>query len=62
MIDAAKEVEDSGDKKPKLGVKSKLWWPFIKVENYVVPLLHTLIGIGNDILDNLKDIVNEKIV
>ena len=61
MIETAKEVAESDSKKPKHGVKTKLWWPFIDIQNYVVPLLHTLIGIGNDILDNLKDIVNDKI-
>ena len=33
----------------------------IKLSNYLVPLLHTLIGIGNDIYDNFRDVVNEDI-
>ena len=48
MKATAEEVATDG--KWRLGVKSKLWWPFIDIQNYVVPLLHTLIGIGNDIL------------
>eukprot|EP00984_Skeletonema_dohrnii_P005248 scaffold1837_cov120-Skeletonema_dohrnii-CCMP3373.AAC.1 len=61
MLETAKEVEDSHDKKPKYGVKSKLWWDFIPIKNYVVPLLHTLIGIGNDLLDSLRDSVDNQI-
>jgi hypothetical protein len=34
-----------------LGVKNDAWFPFIKITNYVVPLLHVEIGIGNDLLD-----------
>ena len=33
----------------------------IKLSNYLVPLLHTLIGIGNDIYDNFRYVVNEDI-
>jgi hypothetical protein len=44
---------------PKLGVKKKPWWPFIPVSHYMVPLLHCEIGIGNQLLDMLRDIINE---
>jgi len=44
---------------PKLGVKKKPWWPFIPVTHYMVPLLHCEIGIGNRLLDMLRDIINE---
>ena len=44
---------------PKLGVKKKPWWPFIPVTHYMVPLLHCEIGIGNQLLDTLRDIINE---
>ena len=33
----------------------------IPINNYLVPLLHTLIGIGNDVFDNFRDIINEEI-
>lgn len=54
-------VNKKGKVVPIQGVKSKAWWQFISLNNYLVPLLHTLIGIGNDIYDNFKDIVNEEI-
>jgi len=44
---------------PKLGVKKKPWWPFIPVSHYMVPLLHCEIGIGNQLLDMLREIINE---
>jgi hypothetical protein len=44
---------------PKLGVKKKPWWPFIPVSHFMVPLLHCEIGIGNQLVDMLQDIINE---
>jgi hypothetical protein len=46
---------------PVLGAKKKPWWPFIPLLNYLVPLLHCLIGIGNQLLDKLWAIINEHI-
>jgi hypothetical protein len=51
--------KNKGD--PVLGVKKKPWWPFIPLSNYLVPLLHCLIGIGNQLLDKLRAIINEHI-
>jgi hypothetical protein len=45
---------------PLLGVKKPLW-PFIPLSNYIVPLLHCKIGIGNQLLDKLRAIINEHI-
>jgi len=47
--------------KPLEGCKQRAWWQMIKLANYLVPLLHELIGIGNDIYDNFRDYVNEEI-
>ena len=44
---------------PMLGVKKKPWWPFIPIAHYMVPLLHCMIGVGNQLLDMLRDIINE---
>jgi hypothetical protein len=38
---------------PQLGVKQKPWGPFIPICNYIVPLLHCKIGIGNQLLEKL---------
>jgi hypothetical protein len=38
-----------------LGMKNKPWWPFLSLTNYIPPLLHALIGIGNDILRNFRN-------
>ena len=39
--------DDAITNNPVLGVKQKPWWPFIPLQNYVVPLLHCEIGVGN---------------
>jgi hypothetical protein len=55
--------EDAERKKgdPLLGVKIKPWWPFIPLSNYMIPLLHYEIGIGNQLLDKLWAIINKHI-
>jgi hypothetical protein len=45
--------------KSMMGIKNAPWWPFINLEYFVIPLLHTLISIGNDLLDQFRDWVNE---
>ena len=54
-------IAESTDGKPKLGIKQRPWWPFIPLTNYVTPLLHCEIGIGNVLLELLRDIINEHI-
>jgi hypothetical protein len=53
------EAERRGKGETKLGVKQKPWWPFIPVSHYMIPLLHCMIGVGNQLLDVLRDIINE---
>jgi hypothetical protein len=43
----------------KVGHEEKLWWPFIPVTHYMIPLLHCKIGIGNQLLDMLLDIIKK---
>jgi len=40
-----------------MGVKQEPWWPFLKFEHHMVPLLHCLIGIGNNLLDKFCDVI-----
>jgi hypothetical protein len=53
------EAERQGKGETKLGVKQKPWWDFIPITHYMVPLLHCMIGVGNQLLDMLRDIINE---
>ena len=48
--DFLNRLEKNANAKPTMGVKEEPWWDFIPITHYVVPLLHCLIGIGNDIL------------
>ena len=48
------------ESEPKLGVNKTPWWPFIELIQYVSPLLHCEIEIGNNIFQLLRE-VNEYI-
>ncbi|EJK66743.1 hypothetical protein THAOC_12304, partial [Thalassiosira oceanica] len=48
-------------KKANEGFKYEPWWDFIPLHHYMVPLLHCLIGVGNDLLASFLDWVNEEI-
>jgi hypothetical protein len=52
-------IAETGESEPKLGVKKTPWWPFIELTQYVSPLLHCEIGIGNDIFQLLREVINE---
>jgi hypothetical protein len=60
MVRLGKETK-SKKGEPQLGIKQQPWWPFIPISNYMVPLLHCEIGIGNQLLDKLCDIINKHI-
>jgi hypothetical protein len=49
------------ESEPKLGVNKTPWWPFIELIQYVSPLLHCEIEIGNDIFQLLREVINEYI-
>ena len=49
------------ESEPKLGVNKITWWPFIELIQYVSPLLHCEFGIGNDIFQLLREVINEYI-
>ena len=48
-------------KDPKLGIKSVPWWAFIPRDHFIVPLLHCLIGIGDNILSKFRAFVSEHV-
>ena len=48
-------------RKAKLGVKDLPWFTFIPFDHFTVPLLHCLVGIGDNILTKFRDIVSEEI-
>jgi hypothetical protein len=54
-------IAKSTNDEPKLGIKQRPWWPLIPLTNYVSPLLHCEIGVGNFIFKLLRDIINEHI-
>jgi hypothetical protein len=60
LVRCGKDAETKkGD--PLLGVKKMPWWLFIPLDHYMVPLLLCEIGIGNQLLDWLRAIINEHI-
>ena len=56
-----KAKKEKPKKNPTNGVKSVTWWPFIPMDHFIVPLLHCLIGVGDNMFTRFRDIVNEKI-
>jgi hypothetical protein len=42
-----------------MGVKQEPWWSFLKFEHQMVPLLHCLIGIRNNLVDIFCDMIDE---
>ena len=54
-------VDQNQSGKNRMGVKTKPYWDFIPFENYVLPMLHLMIGVGNDIfsyfMDELKKMI-----
>jgi hypothetical protein len=54
----AKEIIEKQNGEPLIGVKQEPWWPFLKFEHQMVPLLHCLlIGIGYNLLDKFCDMI-----
>ncbi|KAL7553941.1 hypothetical protein ACHAWF_017571 [Thalassiosira exigua] len=60
LKEIAEKVKQAGGK-PIDGVKCSPWWDFLEVRDFIIPLLHLLIGIGNDLLDSFCDWVNEEL-
>ena len=44
-----------------LGVKGEPYWDFVEVDNYICPILHNQINLGNNVFHNLLDYGNENI-
>ena len=44
-----------------LCVKEEPYWDFIEVDNYIYPILHNQINLGNNVFYNLLDYGNENI-
>ena len=44
-----------------LGVKEEPYWDFVKVDNYICPILHYQINLGNNVFHSLLDYGNENI-
>ena len=45
----------------RLKVKEEPYWDFVDVDNYICPILHNQINLGNNVFANLLDYGNENI-
>ncbi len=54
-------IAENNKDEAQLGVKNIPWWPSIPLTNYLSPLLHYEIGVGNVIFELLHDIINKYI-
>ena len=57
---STKDQEDSTEGTTWLQ-RCTMVWPFIPIDHYIFPLLHCLIGIGDDILRKFREEVSKKI-
>jgi hypothetical protein len=57
LMHVAKDVIKKQNGEPLMGVKQEPWWPFLKFEHQMFPLLYCLIGIGNNLLDKFCDMI-----
>ena len=44
-----------------LGVKEEPYWDFVEIDNYVCPILHNQINLGNNVFHNLLEYGNKNI-
>ena len=43
------------------GVSSMAMWDSVPVKNFILPLLHIQIGLGNDVLNRLLDLIDSDV-
>ena len=53
--------KSGGGNAENLGVKEELCLDFVEVDNYICPILHNQINLGNNVFHNLLDYGNENI-
>ena len=41
-----------------LGVKEEPYWDFVQVDNFIYPIFHNQINLGNNVFHNLLDYGN----
>ena len=63
-IDGLNSMADDSTKKDakRLGVKKRTFFPWIPVENYILPVLHLKIGLINDVIDYFGKIVEWRLI
>ena len=61
-IENIKIMFQSGKKDAEsVGVKEEPYWDFVEVDNYICPILHNQINLGNNVFHSLLDYGNENI-
>ena len=48
-IESLKVMSQSEKKSERLDVKEEPYWDFVRVDNFICPILHTQINLGNNI-------------
>ena len=51
MEDLEKMADSNKKGTKRMGVKRWTYFPWIPVENYILPVLHLKIGLGNNVID-----------
>ena len=59
-IETLKVMSQSGEKNDDcLSVKEEPYWDFVKVDNFICPILHNQINLGNNVFHNLLNYGDE---
>lgn len=68
IVAATDTVSDNNNIKGKkdeepygLGVCENPMFPFIPIQNILIPLLHLVLGLGNDVMNFFRDFIEERI-
>ena len=58
-LETLKAMSRSGKKKAdSVGVKEEPYWDFVQVDNFIYPIFHNQINLGNNVFHNLLDYGN----
>ena len=61
LIETLKVMFRSEKNAENLGVKEEPYWDFVEVDNYIWPIFHNQINVGNNVFHHLLYYSNENI-
>jgi hypothetical protein len=56
---AQEQAAGQGESLPSVGVRENPVWDFVSIKRYLFPILHELLGLGNDLMSNFWKYIEE---